>query len=125
MKEIPAEEPTPSTLRLFAEISENKKVVISIFPEFLRDVANEIEELEKKVSKYEHNHIQRRRLHYPWRNHGSILDNKTKMKDPDLVQRLLAAYEDMRTGSRNDLKDAADELIALRKKIKEYEDRNE
>jgi len=47
------------------------------------------------------------------------------MKDPDLVQRLLAAYEDMRTGSRNDLKDAADELIALRKKIKEYEDRNE
>lgn len=47
------------------------------------------------------------------------------MKDPDLVQRLLDAYEDMRTGSRNDLKDAADELIALRKKIKEYEDRNE
>jgi Mg2+ and Co2+ transporter CorA len=125
MKEIPAEEPTPSTLRLFAEISENKKVVISIFPEFLRDVADEIEELEKKVSKHEHNHIRHRRLHYPWRNHSSILDNKAKMKDPDLVQRLLDAYNDMRTGSRNDLKDAADEILALREKLKEYENKNE
>ena len=47
------------------------------------------------------------------------------MKDADLVQRLLAAYDDMRTGSRSDLKDAADEIAALRKKLKECENRNE
>jgi Mg2+ and Co2+ transporter CorA len=125
MKEISTDESTSATLRLFAEISESKEVAISVYSEFLRDVANEIEQLEKKVSKHEHNHIRHRRLHYPWRNHSSILDNKAKMKDPDLVQRLLDAYNDMRTGSRNDLKDAADEILALREKLKEYENKNE
>ena len=51
--------------------------------------------------------------------------DKTKMKDQDLVQRLLAAYNDMRTGSRSDLKDAADEITTLRKKLKECENQNE
>jgi len=125
MKEISTDESTSATLRLFAEISESKEVAISIFPEFLRDVANEIEDLEKKVSKYEHSHVQHRWLRRPWRNHSNVLGNKTKMKDLDIVQRLLAAYDDMRTGSRSDLKDAADEIAALREKLKEYEDRDE
>ena len=43
------------------------------------------------------------------------------MTDYDIVQTLLEAYDDMRTGSRNDLKDAADEITALREKIRLYE----
>ena len=121
MKEISTNESTPDALRLFADISESKEVAISIYPEFLRDVANEIEQLEKKVKEYEHSSLQHRRLRRPWRNHLDVLVNKAKVKDPDIVKRLLDAYEDMRTGSRNDLKDAADEIERLRAVIRRWE----
>jgi hypothetical protein len=37
----------------------------------------------------------------------------------DIVQRLLDAHADMRTGTREELKEAADEIISLREKLRE------
>lgn len=37
----------------------------------------------------------------------------------DIVQRLREAHADMRTGTREDLKDAADEIVRLRERLRE------
>jgi hypothetical protein len=37
----------------------------------------------------------------------------------DIVQRLLDAHADMRTGTREELKEAADEILSLREKLRE------
>jgi Mg2+ and Co2+ transporter CorA len=125
MKEIFDDESTPTVLRLCADISEKQTVQVSLYVDFIRNIADEIEQLEKKVSKYEHSTVQHRRLRRPWRNRVDILADKKKMNNADIAQRLLDAYEGMRTGSRSDLKDAADEILKLRKKLKEYENNNE
>lgn len=125
MKEIFDDESTPTVLRLCADISEKQTVQVSLYVDFIRNIADEIEQLEKKVSKYEHSTVQHCRLRRPWRNRVDILADKKKMNNADIAQRLLDAYEGMRTGSRSDLKDAADEILKLRKKLKEYENNNE
>ena len=44
----------------------------------------------------------------------------TKMPQmTDIVQRLLDAHADMRTGTREELKEAADEILSLREKLRE------
>lgn len=46
------------------------------------------------------------------------MNAKTNTK-ADITDRLLAAYADMRTGSREDLKEAAEEIISLRERLRE------
>lgn len=43
----------------------------------------------------------------------------------DIVTRLIAAYEDMRTGTRQDLKDAAEEITSLREKLREAQQQSD
>lgn len=43
----------------------------------------------------------------------------------DIVVRLLAAYENMGTGSREDLKLAAEEITSLREKLREAQQQSD
>lgn len=51
-----------------------------------------------------------------------LIDESTgKPKETDIVNRLMYSYENMGTGTRDDLKIAADEITSLRKRLREVQ----